>query len=84
MSHGNSVLGNTTMDVCIFINVTCSNEMSRMSLNELDFEKTPHKHATMISDGFDFLSPKYTLISFLSIGDAYFSFSTFCSFFQTP
>ena len=28
----------------------------------------------MISDDFDFLSPKYTLISFLSIGNAYFSF----------
>ena len=28
----------------------------------------------MIFDDFDFLSPKYTLISFLSIGIAYFSF----------
>ena len=44
-------------------------------VSELDFEKTLHKHATMISDDFDFLSPKYTLIYFLSIGNAYFSFT---------
>ena len=43
-------------------------------VSELDFEKTPHKHATMNFDDFDFLSPKYTLVSFLSIGNAYFSF----------
>ncbi len=53
---------------------------------ELAFEKTPHKHATLISNNFDFLSPKYTLISFLSIGNAYFSFilllSTFYSLFR--
>ena len=39
-------------------------------VSELDFDKTRHKHALMILT----LSPKYTLISFLSIGNAYFSF----------
>ena len=55
-------------------------------VSELDFKKTPHKHVTMIFDDFDFLSPKYTLVSFLSIGNAYFSFillfSTFYSLFR--
>ena len=61
----------------------CSNEMSHVG--KLDFEKTLHKHAMMITDDFDFLSPKYTLLYFLSIGNAYFPFillfSTFCSLF---
>ena len=35
----------------------------------------PHKHATMNFDDFDFVSPKYTLVSFLSIGYAYRYFS---------
>ena len=55
-------------------------------VSELDFEKTPHKHATMIFDDFDLLSPMYTLVSFLSIGNAYFSFIllfiTFYSLFR--
>ena len=54
------------------INVTCSNEMSHV--NQLDFEKTLYRPAMRIFDDFDFLSAKYTLISFLSIGNAYFSF----------
>ena len=54
--------------------VTCSNEMSRLSVNLISRNIKLHKHATMISDGFDFLSPKYILISFLSIGNAYFLF----------
>ena len=41
-------------------------------VSEVNFEKTLYKHATMISNDFDFLSPKYTLISFLSISNAYF------------
>ena len=35
--------------------VTYSNEMSHVS--EFDFEKTPYKHATMLSDDFYFLPP---------------------------
>ena len=31
-------------------------------------------HATMIFNDLEFLSPKYTLISLLSIGNLYFSF----------
>ena len=42
-----------------------------------------HKHAMMISDDFDFLSPKYTLVSFLSIGNAYFSFILLFSIFYS-
>ena len=65
---------------CI-IYVTCSNEMSRMSANLI--LRKQHKHATMNFDDFDFLSPKYTLVSFLSIGNAYFSFVLlFSTFFR--
>ena len=53
--------------------VTCSNDKSRLSC-ELDFEKTPHKHCTMIFYYLEFLSLKYILISFLTVGSAYFSF----------
>ena len=55
-------------------------------VSEFDFEKTPHKHATMIFDDFDFLSPKYTLVYLLSIGNANFAFilllSTLYSLFR--
>ena len=34
-------------------------------------------------DDFDFLSPKYTLVSFLSIGNAYFSFILLISIFYS-
>ena len=67
--------------------MTCSNEMCRMSAN-LILRKHRKKHACndMIFDDFDLLSPKYALISFLSIGNAYFSFillfSTFLSLFR--
>ena len=46
-------------------------ERNESYVSELDFKKTLHKHAMMISEEFAFLSP---LISFLSIGNAYFSF----------
>ena len=73
-----------------YINIYLNNcdvfQQNESYVSELDFEKTPHKHATMIFDDFDFLSPKYTLVSFLSIGNAYFSFillfSTFYSLFK--
>ena len=52
--------------------VTCSNKVSHMSAN-LNLKKT-YKYHMMIFDDFDFLSPKYTLKSFLSIGNTYFSF----------
>ena len=56
-----------------FIYVTCSNELY---VSELDFEKTLHKHATNDIRQFCLFVTKvvYTLISFLSIGNAYFSF----------
>ena len=66
--------------------MTCPNEINESYVSERDFEKTLYKHATMISDNLDLLSPEYTLISFLSIANAYFSlmlllFSTFYSLF---
>ena len=47
----------------------CSNKMSHMSANW-----NLKKHRKMTFDDFDFLSPKSNLISFLSIGNVYFSF----------
>ena len=54
---------------CMRACVTCSNKMSRMSANLIS-----RKHATMFFNSFDLLVPKYILVSFLSIGNAYFSF----------
>ena len=45
------------------------------------FKKTPCKHAAVISVDFAFFSPNYTLISFLSIGNTYFSFILLFSIF---
>ena len=56
----------------------CSDTLSRMIIDY-------RKHATMIFDDFNFLSPKYILIFFMSIGNGYFPFillvSTFYSLF---
>ena len=65
--------------------VTCSNEMNRMSA-KLISRKHRINMERWILTFFDFLSPKYTLVSFLSIGNTYFSFillfGTFYSLFR--
>ena len=60
--------------------MTCSNK--KQSVGEFEFEKTPYKHCTMIFDDLDFLSPMYTLISFLSIGNLYYHFVHFITFLE--
>jgi len=56
-------------------------------VSELDFGKTSHEYATMISDDFDFLSPKYTLISFFQlamlISHLYYYLVHFVAYLQT-
>ena len=52
---------------------------------ELHFDKTLHKHAMMIFHDFDFLSPKYTLVSFLAmrIARLYYYLVHFIAFLDT-
>ena len=82
---GDQFIGTYSIGICIhiytYVCMTCSNEMSCMSANLIS-----RKHCINMQQWFPtILTAKYTSISFLLIGNAYFSFillfSTFCSLF---
>ena len=78
---GRSTLFNVIIYICDMF------QQNESYVSELDFEKTPHKHATMIFDDFDFLSPKYTLVSFfplaMFISRLYYYLVHFIAFLDT-